>query len=75
MGSSHIELTLHDNDVLTSTQGNEGFVLQNGASGDLTVAVTDNSFLGVLGTNILVGSVAGNATSAAELRAEYGLQE
>jgi VCBS repeat-containing protein len=69
LGTSHLELTLNDNDVLTSTQGNEGFVLANGASGDLTVAVTDNNFTGVLGTNILVGSVAGNATSAAELNA------
>ena len=42
---------------MTTTQGNEGFVLQNGASGDLTVAVTNNTFTGVNGTNILVGNV------------------
>jgi hypothetical protein len=69
LGNSHLELTLNNNDVLTSTQGNEGFVLQNGASGDLTVAVTNNTFTGVNGTNILVGNVVNNATTSAELNA------
>jgi hypothetical protein len=74
LGSSLLELTLDQNTVSRTTQGNEGFILQNGASGDLTVAVTKNVFGGaaggsILGTNILVGNVANNATSAAELNA------
>jgi hypothetical protein len=69
LGSSFLELTLDHNTVSKTTQGNEGFILQNGASGDLTVAVTNNTFTGILGTNVLVGNVAGNATTAAELDA------
>ena len=65
--SSTFDLTINNCTVTRTTQGNEGFVLQNGANGDLTVHVTNNTISGILGATIFVGEVAGNATSSSNL--------
>jgi hypothetical protein len=55
--------------VNKSSQGNEGFILQNAANAHLIVHVTGNTLSGILGTNIFVGQVAGNANAASSLTA------
>ena len=67
LGSSFADITVDTCAIKRTTQGNEGVVLQNGADADLTVHVTNNTFTGVLGANILVGQVAGNATANSNL--------
>jgi hypothetical protein len=48
-------------------QGNEGFLFSNGTDADLTATVDNNDVFGILGANIFVGQVAGNATSSSNL--------
>jgi hypothetical protein len=48
-------------------QGNEGFILSNGTNADLTAKIDNNDVFGILGANIFVGQVAGNATSSSNL--------
>jgi hypothetical protein len=69
LGDSFLDLTLNLNTIQKTTQGNEGFVLQNAADGDMVLHVTNNTFTGILGTNILVGQVVNNATANSSLTA------
>ncbi|HRI04240.1 MAG TPA: hypothetical protein PLL77_10905 [Pyrinomonadaceae bacterium] len=65
--SSFLDLTINNNTVVRSTQGNEGFVLSNGSNGDLTAHVTNNNISGINGVGIFVGQTPGNATAASQL--------
>lgn len=67
LGDSFLNLTINNSTVQKTAQGNEGFVLQNGGDADMTVHVTNNTFTGILGTNILVGQVVNNASNLSNL--------
>lgn len=69
LGQSNVHATINDNQITRGTQGNEGIVLTNGADGDLTTAITNNTISGFGGTSIFVGQVPGNATAASLLQA------
>ncbi|MBL8311372.1 MAG: tandem-95 repeat protein [Burkholderiales bacterium] len=73
-GSSVIHFTLKNSRWSKTTQGNEGVVFSNGASGQLFLDVDSNLVpgsptTGFGGTAIFVGQTAGNATAAARLHA------
>lgn len=67
LGDSFMDITINNCTVQKTTQGNEGFVLQNGGDGDMTAHVTNNILTGILGTNIFLGQVAGNANAGTNL--------
>ncbi|WP_395446292.1 inverse autotransporter beta domain-containing protein (plasmid) [Aminobacter sp. UC22_36] len=69
LGQSNVHATINNNQITRGTQGNEGIVLSNGADGDLTTAITNNTISGFGGTSIFVGQVPGNATAASLLQA------
>jgi uncharacterized repeat protein (TIGR01451 family) len=69
LGSSTVDLTINNCTLQRTTQGTEGFVLQNAAGSHLTLHVTNNNCTGINGAVILVGQVAGNATSASSMSA------
>lgn len=69
VGSSTVDLTINGCTLQRTTQGTEGFVLQNAASAHMTLHVTNNNCTGINGAVILVGEVAGNATSASSMSA------
>lgn len=67
LGDSFMDITINNCTVQKTTQGNEGFVLQNGGDGDMTAHVTNNTLTGILGANIFLGQVAGNANAGTNL--------
>lgn len=69
LDSSTLDATISNSRVAKTSQGNEGFILQNAANGDLTAHITGNTLSGILGTNIFVGQTAGNATASSSLTA------
>lgn len=64
-GDSVLDVTIDNNTVVRSSQGNEGFVLSNGTDGRLTAHITNNNISGLGGTSIFVGQTAGNANALA----------
>jgi hypothetical protein len=69
MRQSAIDISVDNNVVSRSSQGDEGFVLSNGGDADLTAAVTNNLISGLGGAAISVGQGAGNATDNSLLQA------
>jgi hypothetical protein len=69
LGTSQMTVTIDRSRILRTTQGNEGFILSNGADGDLTAFLTDNSISGLGGAAVFVGQAPGNATNQTDLRA------
>jgi hypothetical protein len=66
---SAIDIRIEDSVVRRTAQGNEGFVLSNGANGDLTARVLRNSIAGIGGAAIFVGQTPGNASASSSLTA------
>jgi hypothetical protein len=64
-----MKLTISNNTITRSTQGNEGIIVANGTNGQLTALIQGNTTSGLGGTHIFVGQVPGNATSASMLDA------
>lgn len=69
LANSNLDITINQSTLLGTTQGNEGFILQNGGNANLTAHVTNNNLSGIDGTAIFVGQVAGNATPSSDLTA------
>jgi uncharacterized repeat protein (TIGR01451 family) len=69
LGSSTIDITVNGCTLQRTSQGNEGLVFANAASGHLAVHATSNIISGINGVGILVTNTAGNATSASSLSA------
>jgi hypothetical protein len=67
--ASGLNITLDGNTVTRTSQGNEGFVMQNSADAEVTARVTNNSISGLGGVGIFVGQSAGNASAISELHA------
>jgi hypothetical protein len=67
--SSTLDITINNCTLQRSTQGNEGFVLQNASNGHLTAHVTNNTSTGIGGVVVFVGNTAANASSASSLSA------
>jgi hypothetical protein len=65
LGSSTIDITVSNNTVQRTSQGNEGIVLSNGSNGRLIAQVTGNTISGLGGAAIFVGQVPGNANASA----------
>jgi VCBS repeat-containing protein len=69
LGSSTIDITINNCTIQRTNQGNEGFVLSNGANADLTAHVTNNIISGIGGATIFVGQGPGNANAGTQLTA------
>src|ERR1041384_8207524 len=69
LGSSNVNLTINACTLQRTSQGNEGFVLQNAANADMTIHVTNNVSTGIAGNVILVGQVATNASPSSSMSA------
>ncbi|MCM3874880.1 MAG: putative Ig domain-containing protein [Thermoanaerobaculia bacterium] len=69
LGSSNLDITINQCTLVRTTQGNEGFLVSNGANGHATVHMTNNTLSGIGGTALYVGQVAGNASSSSNLTA------
>src|SRR5262249_35632463 len=69
LDNSVLDITIANNTVQRTTQGNEGFLLINASNGSLTGHVTNNNISGIGGVAIFVGNTAGNATSSSSLSA------
>jgi hypothetical protein len=72
--TSVVHFTLQNSRWSKTTQGNEGVLFSNGASGQLFVDINNNLVPGTLttgfgGTAIFVGQTPGNATAASSLHA------
>ncbi|GMU65132.1 MAG: hypothetical protein AMXMBFR36_14060 [Acidobacteriota bacterium] len=69
LGGSSMTLTIDESVTRRFDQGNEGFLVSNGNSGDLTVQMSNNRCNNYGGVCFYAGQVAGNATTASELHA------
>jgi hypothetical protein len=69
LNSTTVTVAIDESVARRFDQGNEGFILANGADADLTAMVSNNRINNFGGTAIFVGQAPGNATAASELHA------
>ncbi len=66
---SVISLTIDESKTRKFDQGNQGFIVSNGANGDMTVMISNNAVNNYGGTGIFVGQTPSNASATSALHA------